>query len=149
MCRLLSLSHYANIFALRTIQGAAVVAMGLSRRERQIMDFLHRCRAATVAEVQAGIPNPPGYSSVRTLLRILEQRGHVRHRSDGARYVYEPVQPRTAARRTALRHLVKTFFDGSEVEAAAALLNLSGDGLDPEEAERLSKLIEQAKREGR
>jgi BlaI family transcriptional regulator, penicillinase repressor len=125
-----------------------MVAPGLSRRERQIMDFLHQRRAGTVAEVQAGIPDPPGYSSVRALLRILEQRGHVRHQSEGARYIYEPVQPRTAARRSALRHLVKTFFDGSEVDAAAALLNLSGEGLKPEAAERLGKLIEQAKREG-
>jgi BlaI family transcriptional regulator, penicillinase repressor len=102
-----------------------------------------------VAEVQVGIASPPGYSTVRALLRILEQKGHVRHRTDGARYVYEPVQPRTAAGRSALRHLVKTFFDGSASEAAAALLALSGDGLDPDEAERLGKLIEQAKREGR
>jgi len=126
-----------------------MVATSLSRRERQIMDFLYQRRTATVAEVQMGIPDPPGYSSARALLRILERKGHVRHRADGARYIYEPIQPRAAARRSALRHLVQTFFDGSETEAAAALLSLSSKGIDPEEAERLGKLIEQAKREGR
>jgi predicted transcriptional regulator len=113
------------------------------------MDFLHQRRSATAAEVQGGIADPPSYSAVRALLRILEQKEHVRHRSDGARYVYEPIQPRTAARRSALRHLVDTFFDGSAAEAAAALLSLPGDRLDPDEVERLSRLIEQAKREGR
>ena len=121
----------------------------LSRRERQIMDFLHARRSATASEVRAGIAEPPSYSAVRALLRILERKGHVRHRSDGARYVYEPVQARTAARRSALRHLVDTFFDGSAADAVAALIRLSGDGLDDEEAARLSALIEQAKKEGR
>lgn len=121
----------------------------LSRRERQIMDFLHARRSATVAEVQGGIPEPPSYSAVRALLRILERKGHVRHRSEGARYIYEPVQPRTAARRSALRHLVDTFFDGSAAEAVAALITLTGDRLDEEEAARLSGLIEQARKEGR
>ena len=126
-----------------------MASTGLSRRERQIMDYLHQQRSATAAEVQGGIADPPSYSAVRALLRILEQKGHVRHRSEGARYIYEPVQPRTAARRSALRHLVDTFFDGSAAEAAAALLSLPGDRLDPDDVERLSKLIEQAKREGR
>jgi len=123
--------------------------MDLSRRERQIMDFLYQQRAATVLEVQAGIPEPPGYSSVRALLRILERKGHVRHRTDGPRYIYEPIQPRATATRSALRHLVETFFDGSETAAAAALLTLSNKRIDPNEAARLAKIIEQAKREGR
>jgi predicted transcriptional regulator len=113
------------------------------------MDLLHQRRAATVAEVQAGLPDPPGYSAVRALLRILERKGHARHRSDGARYIYEPIQPRGVARRSALRHLVDTFFDGSATEAVAALISLSGDRLDRQDAERLGDLIEQAKREGR
>jgi predicted transcriptional regulator len=100
-------------------------------------------------EVRQGIPDAPSYSAVRALLRILERKGHVRHRSEGARYVYEPVQARTAARRSALRHLVDTFFDGSAADAVAALIRLSGDRLDDEEAARLSALIEQAKKEGR
>jgi predicted transcriptional regulator len=121
----------------------------LSRRERQIMDFLHARRSATAADVQAGIPDPPSYSAIRALLRILERKGHVRHRSDGTRYVYEPIQPRTSARRSALRHLVDTFFDGSAADAVAALITLSGQQLDDDEAKRLSALIEQARTEGR
>ncbi len=113
------------------------------------MDFLHARRSATASEVRAGISEAPSYSAVRALLRILERKGHVRHRAEGARYIYEPVQARTAARRSALRHLVDTFFDGSAADAVAALIRLSGDGLDDEEAARLSALIEQAKKEGR
>ena len=97
----------------------------LSRRERQIMDFLHRRRAATAAEVRAGIADPPGYSSVRVLLRILEEKGHVRHRTDGPRYIYEPIEARATARRSAVRHVVDTFFGGSRTAAAAALLNIA------------------------
>jgi predicted transcriptional regulator len=113
------------------------------------MDYLHARRSATAADVQAGIPEPPSYSAIRALLRILERKGHVRHRSDGARYIYEPIQPRTAARRSALRHVVDTFFDGSAADAVAALITLSGQRLDDDEAKRLSALIEQARKEGR
>ncbi len=113
------------------------------------MDFLHASRSATASEVRAGIAEAPSYSAVRALLRILERKGHVRHRSEGARYIYEPVQARMAARRSALRHLVDTFFDGSAADAVAALIRLSGDSLDDEEAARLGALIEQAKKEGR
>jgi BlaI family transcriptional regulator, penicillinase repressor len=125
------------------------LSTSLSRRERQIMDFLHRSRAATVSEVQAGIPDPPGYSAVRALLRILEAKGHIRHRADGARYIYEPVQARGVARRSALQHLVNTFFDGSAADAVAALITLSGDQLDARSIDRLTAVIEQARREGR
>ena len=113
------------------------------------MDFLHARRAATAAEVQAGIPDGPGYSAIRALLRILERKGHVRHHADGARYIYEPIQARTAARRSALRHVVDTFFDGSASDAVAALITLSSDRLDPDEIERLTTLIEQVRKEGR
>lgn len=128
---------------------AGARSASLSRRERQIMDYLHARRSATAADVQAGIPEPPSYSAIRALLRILERKGHVRHRSDGARYIYEPIQPRTAARRSALRHVVDTFFDGSAADAVAALITLSGQRLDDDEAKRLSALIEQARKEGR
>jgi len=94
----------------------------LSRRERQIMDVLHAREAATVAEVRAALPDPPGYSAVRALLRILEEKGHVRHRPEGARYVYQPRASRATASRSALKRLVATFFQGSVTQAMAALL---------------------------
>lgn len=121
----------------------------LSRRERQIMDYLFRSGSATAAEVLENIPDPPGYSAVRAMLRTLEQKGHVRHRADGPRYVYEPTLPREAARRSALKHLVQTFFDGSTEQAVTALLDGSERKLSAGELARLSTLIEQAKREGR
>jgi BlaI family penicillinase repressor len=122
---------------------------GLSRRERQIMDFLHRHRAATAAEVSEGIADPPSYSSVRAMLRILEIKGHVRHRQVGPRYVYEPTQPRASARRSALRHLMNTFFDGSPHETISALLDLSGEDLDASQLRDLAERIALADREGR
>ena len=121
----------------------------LSRRERQIMDIAYRLGSATAAEVQAALPDPPSYSAVRAMLRILEEKGHLTHRHDGPRYVYSPVVPRTAARQSALRSLVKTFFDGSATQAAAALLDMSDSRLTPDEAEQLTRLIEKAKREGK
>ena len=120
-----------------------------SRRERQIMDIAYRLGSATAAEVQAALPDPPSYSAVRAMLRILEEKGHLTHRHDGPRYVYSPVVPRTAARQSALRSLVKTFFDGSATQAAAALLDMSDSRLTPDEAEQLTRLIEKAKREGK
>jgi BlaI family penicillinase repressor len=123
----------------------------LSRRERQIMEFIYRQpgEAATAAEIQAGIPDSPGYSAIRALLRILERKGHVRHREDGRRYVYEVVQSRDVARRFALGEMVKTFFGGAPDAAIAALLDLSGKKLSKEQLERLEKQIKDAKREGR
>jgi BlaI family transcriptional regulator, penicillinase repressor len=120
----------------------------LSRRERQIMDFLYRRGPATVAEVLDGLPDPPGYSAVRALLRTLEEKGVVRHHEDGPRYVYEPTVARESARRSALAHMVQTFFDGSTAQAMAALLDLNGRKLPREEVERLARLIEQSKKEG-
>lgn len=121
----------------------------LSRRERQIMDVLYRLGRATVAEVMENIEDPPGYSAVRAMLRILEEKGHLRHEQDGPRYVFIPRVTRDRARRSALTHVIQTFFDGSTEEAVAALLGMSQSTLSEEELDRLSKLIEDAKSEGR
>ena len=122
---------------------------GLSRRERQIMDVLFRQGRATVAEVLAGMPDPPSYSAVRALLRVLEDKGHVLHEEDGRAYVYRPTVARETARRSALKHLLNTFFDGSAEQAVAALLDLSGPKLSSDELGRLAGQIERAKGEGR
>jgi predicted transcriptional regulator len=119
----------------------------LSRRERQIMDIIYARGQATAAEVAAALPDPPSYSAVRALLRILEQKGHLRHQEDGPRYVFVPTVPRDRARRSALRNLVRTFFDGSSAQAAAALIDQAQ--LSEEDFDRLSALIEKARREGR
>src|ERR1017187_5370585 len=92
-----------------------------SRRERQIMDVLHAKKSATVAEIRAALPNPPGYSAVRALLRILEEKGHVKHREDGARYIYLPCVSQKAASRSALKRILATFFGGAVDHAVAAL----------------------------
>lgn len=121
----------------------------LSRREREIMDVIYRRGRATAADVHEGIPNPPGYSAVRALLRVLESKGHLRHVADGPRYVYSPTVPRERARDSALRQLVGTFFDGSTEAAVAALLDLSAAKLSDAELNRLAGLIAVAKKEGR
>ncbi len=121
----------------------------LSRRERQIMDIIYRDGRASAAEVQAQLPDPPSYSAVRAMLRVLEEKGHVRHKQIGPRYVFVPTVPRDSARRSALRHLLKTFFEGSREQMVAALLDDAPGNLQEEELDRLSKLIEQAKKEGR
>src|SRR5438874_9079141 len=101
-------------------------AAQLSRRERQIMDVIYRRGRATAADVLDGIPDPPGYSAVRAMLRLLEEKGHVRHEQDGPRYVFIPTVTRDRARKTALKHVVRTFFDGSASDAVAALLDSDG-----------------------
>lgn len=121
----------------------------LSRRERQIMDAIYARGRATVAEVREGLPDPPSYSAVRALLRILEEKGHLRHEQDGPRFVYLPTVPAARARESALRHLLETFFDGSAEGAMAALLDLEAGELSAEEYDRLAEKIEQARREGR
>ncbi len=121
----------------------------LSRRERQIMDAIYLRGRATAQEVLDGLPDAPSYSTVRALLRVLEDKGHLRHEQDGPRYVFRPVVTRERARQSALRQLVTTFFDGSTEQAVAALLDLQGDRLDPAELARLARLIEQARKEGR
>lgn len=121
----------------------------LSRRERQIMDAIYRVGEATAQDVLDQITDPPSYSAVRALLRILESKGHVRHRRDGPRYVYQPTVPRDRARTSALRQIVRTFFDGSARAAAAALLDLSRDDLTADELAQLEALVERARQEGR
>ncbi|HUG00525.1 MAG TPA: BlaI/MecI/CopY family transcriptional regulator [Longimicrobiales bacterium] len=122
---------------------------GLSRRERQIMEVLYRRGRASVAEVRAGIPDPPSYSAVRALLRVLEEKGHARHEEEGPRYVYLPSVPRAEARNSALRHMVRTFFDGSPAQAVAALLGDAESELTSGDLAHLSALIESARKEGR
>ena len=122
---------------------------GLSRRERQIMDFLFQRGKASVGEVMDGIPDPPGYSAVRATLRTLEQKGRVSHEEDGRAYIYRPTLRRDAARKSALTHVLRTFFDNSAEQAVAALLELKGPRLSEAELERVSRMVENAKREGR
>jgi BlaI family penicillinase repressor len=122
---------------------------GLSRRERQIMDFLFQRGHASVGEVLDGIPDPPGYSAVRATLRTLEQKGRVTHQEEGRAYIYKPTARRDAARRSALTHVLKTFFDNSAEQAVAALLELKGPRLSGAELDRVAKLVDQAKKEGR
>jgi predicted transcriptional regulator len=121
----------------------------LSRRERQIMDIIYRLGQATAAEVMDGLPNPPTYSAVRAMLRILEEKDHLRHEEQGPRYVYLPTLPREKARSSALKQVVQTFFQGSTEQAVAALLGMSADRLSDEELDRLAQLIDQARKEGR
>jgi predicted transcriptional regulator len=120
----------------------------LSRRERQILDILYQHGQATAAEVQSGLPEPPSYSAVRALLRILEDKGHVRHEQDGPRYVYLPTVARDNAQRSALRHILQTFFDGSTEQAISALLDDSSSKLSGAELDRLARLIDTARRSG-
>ena len=120
----------------------------LARRERQIMDILFRRGRATAAEVMDDLPGEPSYSTVRTQLRVLEDKGFVRHEEDGVRFVYMPAVARHAARRSALRHLVQTFFDGSPEKAVAALLGGEGAKLTDAQLERIALLIEKARKDG-
>jgi predicted transcriptional regulator len=120
----------------------------LGRRERQIVEVLYRLGKATVAEVLANLPDPPTYSSVRGMLGLLEEKGYVRHKRDGMRYVYSPAIAPAKARQSALRQLVSTFFEGSPLAAAAALLEMSDDALSSEEREHLSALIARREKEG-
>ena len=121
----------------------------LSRRERQIMDVLHQRGRGTAAEVQAALPDPPGYSAVRALLRILEAKGHVKHFKEGACYVYKPRASRETARRSALTRLVSTFFAGSVTQTVAALLEHPDTRFSESELQKLEQMIEQARKEGR
>ena len=121
----------------------------LSRRERQIMDIVYREGEATPRQVLERLPDPPTYSAVRALLRILEQKGWLRHAAAGKSYVYRPTLPRTRAARPALANVLHTFFDGSTEKAVAALLDISRSDLSEQDLDRLSRLIEQAREEGR
>jgi len=117
----------------------------LTRRERQIMDILYRRGRATAGEVMDDLSGNPNYSTVRTQLRVLEEKGHVRHEEHGLRYIYTPAVPRSSARKSALRHLVDTFFDGSAEGAVAALLGGEGSKLSDEQLDRIADLVKQSK----
>ena len=120
----------------------------LSRRERQIMDVLFQRGRATAAEVMDALPGTPSYSTVRTQLRVLEEKGHVRHEADGVRFVYMPAVPRHTARKSALRHVVDTFFEGSAEKAVAALLGGVATRLTDEQIDRIAEMIANARKEG-
>lgn len=127
---------------------ASTPHLHLTRRERQIMDSLYARGEATVSEVLDDLPDAPSYSAVRAMLRKLEEKGHLTHDARGARYVYRPTVPREAAQETALRRLVRTFFEGSPSKVVAALLDSSSAQLTDDELDELSELIEQARRRG-
>jgi predicted transcriptional regulator len=121
----------------------------LTRRERQIMDILYRRGRATAGEVMEDLPGEPNNATVRTQLRVLEEKGHVQHEEEGLRYVYFPTVPRTAVRKSALKHLVDTFYDGSTEKVVAALLGVEGSKLSPEELDRIAGMVEKARKGGR
>lgn len=128
---------------------AANESIHLSRRERQVMDVVYELGQATVAEVRSRVPDPPSYSAVRALLRVLEQKGHLEHKQDGPRYVYLAKMPRNKASRFALKRVMQTYFEGSTEAAVAALLDMDSSKLSPFQLDRLARLIDQVKREGR
>jgi len=121
----------------------------LSRRERQILDVLYKLGRATAAEVRASLPDRPSYSAVRASLRILEQKGHAKHEEQGLRYVFLPALPEGRARRSAVKHLLETFFHGSPEQAVSTLLDVASAELTPENLDRIARRIEQARKEGR
>ncbi len=120
----------------------------LPRRERQILEIIYQLGEASVGDVLARIPDPPSYSAVRTIMRLLEQKGHLRHRRELTKYVYRPTQSRESASRSALAHVVKTFFSGSAPDAVAAILDATGDDLTDDDLRRLEEIVEKAKMEG-
>jgi len=126
---------------------AALTVAALTRRERQIMDILYRRGRATASEVMEDLSGTPNYSTVRTQLRVLEDKGHVRHEELGLRYVYAPAVPRAAARKSALRHLVDTFFDGSAEQVVAAVLGGEAARLSDEDLNRIAALVAKARKE--
>jgi len=121
----------------------------LSRRERQIMDIVYVMGRVSVAQVLERIPNPPSYSAVRALLKVLEKKGHLTHKQEGPRYIYFPTLPREEARQNALKHIKQTFFDNSTEDVVAALLNISEGSLSEIDYKRLAELIKKARKEGR
>lgn len=123
--------------------------VGFSRRERQIMEILYQRGKASASEVRAALPDAPGYSAVRAMLRVLEEKGHVKHLAEGLKYVYVPVVNADKAKRSAVKHLLDTFFSDSPEQVVAALLDISSKRLTPEELDRMAKLIEKAKKEGK
>jgi BlaI family transcriptional regulator, penicillinase repressor len=124
-------------------------AGSLSRRERQIMDILYQRGKASASDVRQSMEAAPGYSAVRAMLRVLEEKGHVKHQAEGMKYVYVPVVARDKAKRSAVKHVMETFFNGSAEQIVAALLDVSSTRLTREELDRMSEMIEQAKKEGK
>jgi predicted transcriptional regulator len=122
---------------------------GLSRRERQIMDVLYQRGKASAAEVREAIEDAPSYSAVRAMLRVLEEKGHVRHQAEGLKYVYVPTVNRDKAKRSAVKHLLDTFFSDSPEQVVAALLDISSRRLTLKELDRMAEMIDKAKKEGR
>src|SRR5947207_8723083 len=122
---------------------------GLSRRERQIMEILYQRGKASASEVREAMADAPGYSAVRALLRVLEEKGHVRHQAEGLRYVYVPTVARDKAKRAAVKHMLDTFFNGSAEQIVAALLDVSSPALTREELDRMADMIDKARKEGR
>ena len=122
---------------------------GLSRRERQIMEILYQRGKASASEVREAMEDAPSYSAVRAMMRVLEEKGHVRHQEEGLKYVYAPVVARDKAKRSAVKHMLETFFGGSPEQAVAALLDVSATRLTREELERMAEMIEKARREGK
>ena len=122
---------------------------GLSRRERQIMDILYQRGKSSASEVLEAMPDPPGYSAVRAMLRVLEEKGHVKHQAEGLKYVYVPTVARDKAKRSAVKHLLDTFFKDAPEQAVAALLDVSSTRLTRAELDRMAEMIEKAKREGK
>jgi predicted transcriptional regulator len=122
---------------------------GLSRRERQIMEILYRHGKASVSGVMAGMEDAPGYSAVRAMMRVLEEKGHVKHMAEGLKYVYVPVVTREKAKRSAVKHLLDTFFSEAPEQVVAALLDVSSNRLTNAELDRMAEMIEKAKKEGK
>jgi predicted transcriptional regulator len=122
---------------------------GLSRRERQIMEILYQRGKASAAEVREFMGDAPGYSAVRAMLRVLEEKGHIKHQAEGLKYVYLPIVTRDKAKRTAVKHLLDTFFGDSPEQVVAALLDVSSKRLTREELDRMARMIEKARREGK
>ena len=143
---MLFLQHYATLAASNMSKERH---RNLSRRERQMMDILYRAGRATAAEIHQQLPDPPTYSAVRAKLRVLEEKGHVKHEVEATRYIYVPVVSRERAKETALRHLISTFFDNSTEQAMTALLSLKSASVSPEALDRLSQWIADARGRGK
>ena len=124
-------------------------AAKLSRRERQIMDILYRRGKSSASEVREAMPDAPSYSAVRAMLRVLKDKGQIRHQAEGLKYVYLPIVPRDKAKRSAVKHLVDTFFKDSPEQMVAALLDVSSTRLTSAELDRMAEMIEKARREGK
>lgn len=123
--------------------------LDVGRRERQIMEVVYARGQASVAEVLAALPDPPSYSAVRAMLNMLEEKGHLRHKEQGRKFIYLPTVPRAQASRSAIKNLLQTFFGGSVSEAVASMIELDRKQLSDEDLERLARLIEDARKEGR